>query len=307
VAHSEVVGTHRTEAQPVISAGIVAFVTHGLPELRSALRGIRETSPPDARLAVIASDLTDYDATYLLRQHLRGRIHALQFDSGEARGCHCGLGNAPRLVDGEYFARVEDTFAFQPGWLERAVEALQADPSIGCLSLIPPADYHRGRGRPRTVHVEPIEVDHLDMRCFVASRDLVERHERERMGDTPDGCGFQEYLRGAGLRIAFLPGLVSPLGLVELPKGHAACSHEAELPPHEGAAGAMQRLRQAYSLGEDVLLTCLSCGGTELETLAARVRFCERHQVAIGFWYEMRCPECGELHYRDDYQFRCPD
>ena len=69
----------------------------------------------------------------------------------------------------------------------------------------------------------------------------------------------------------------------------------------------MQRLEQAYDLGDDVLLTCLSCGGTELEVLAARIRFCERHQVAIGFWYELRCPECGELHYKDDYQFRCPD
>ena len=75
----------------------------------------------------------------------------------------------------------------------------------------------------------------------------------------------------------------------------------------EGATGAMQRLKQAYDLGEDVLLTCLSCGSSELEALAARIRFCERHQVATGFWYELRCPECGELNYKDDYQFRCPD
>ncbi len=92
-----------------------------------------------------------------------------------------------------------------------------------------------------------------------------------------------------------------------MPKDYDVWSREAELPPHEGATGAMQRLEQAYDLGEDVLLTCLSCGATELETLAARIRFCERHQVATGFWYELRCPECGELNYKDDYQFRCPD
>ena len=92
-----------------------------------------------------------------------------------------------------------------------------------------------------------------------------------------------------------------------MPKDYDVWSREAELPPHEGATGAMQRLQQAYSLGEDVLLTCLSCGSTELEALAARIRFCERHQVATGFWYELRCPECGELNYKDDYQFRCPD
>jgi hypothetical protein len=306
VAESEAVDG-ATQAELVTSAGIVAFVSRGLPELRTALRGIRETAPPDAELAVVASGLADYDATYLLRQHLRGRIHALQFESSGARGCHCGLGYALRLVDGDYFARVDDTVAFQPGWLERAVEVLEADSSLGCLSLVPPADYQRGRGRPRTVHVEPIEVDHLDMTCFVVARDLVERHERERMGGQAEGCGFQDYLRGSGRRLAFLPGLVSPLGSVELPTGHNACVHEADLPAHEGAAGSMQRLRQAYHLGDDVLLTCLSCGGAELETLAARIRFCERHQVAIGFWYELRCPECGELHYQDDYQFRCPD
>lgn len=291
----------------VKSIGIVAFVRHGLPELRSALRGIRETVPRGSDFAVVAGGLADYDATYLLRQHLRGRIHALQFEAAGVRGRHSGLGNALRLVDGDYIARVDDTLTFLPGWAERAVEALEADPSLGCLSLVPPSDYHRGRGRPRTVHVEPIEVDHLDMHCFVAARDLAERHERERGGDQSAERDFQAYLLGSGRRLAFLPGLVSPLGIVELPKGHDACVHEAELPPHEGAAGSMQALRQAYHLGEDVLLTCLSCGGTELETLAARIRFCERHQVAIGFWYELRCPECGELHYKDDYQFSCPD
>lgn len=288
-------------------AGIVAFISHGLPELRTALRGIRETAPPGTDLAVVASDLEDYDSTYLLRQHLRGRIRALLFEEEEARGGHCGLGSAARLVRGEYVARVDDTLEFKPGWLERCIAALEADASLGCLSLVPPADYQRGRGRPRTVNVEPIEVDHLDMRCFVTRRGLVERHENERMDEQPDGCSFQEGLRAHGLRLAFLPGFVSPLGLVELPKGYDACCHEAELPPHEGAAGAMDRLRQAYHLGEDVLLTCLSCGSPELETLAARIRFCERHQVAIGFWYELRCPECGELHYQDEYQFRCPD
>jgi hypothetical protein len=55
-----------------------------------------------------------------------------------------------------------------------------------------------------------------------------------------------------------------------------------------------------------VLLTCMACGGTELEVLAARVIFCEPHQVAIGLWYELRCPECNELHYKDDLQFGCP-
>ena len=220
-----------------MSVGVVAFVTHPLPELRTALRGIRETAPPDAQLAVVATDLGDQDATYLLRQYLRGRIHALDFERADARGGHCGLDRAYQLVRGDYLARVDDTLEFQPGWLERAVSILQADPSLGCLSLVPPADYHRGRGRPRTVHVEPIEVDHLELRCFVAPRALVERHECELMAVQPGGCGFLDYLRGDGRRLAFLPGLVSPLGVIEGPTGLDSCSVEAELPPHEGASG----------------------------------------------------------------------
>jgi hypothetical protein len=289
------------------ATGIVAFVRHGLPELRTALRGIRETAPQDAQLAVVAIDLGDQDATYLLRQYLRGRIQALDFESGDAHGSHCGLDRAYQLVRGDYLARVDDTLEFQPGWLERAIAAFDADPSLGCLSLVPPADYHRGRGRPRTVHVEPIVVDHLDMSCFIAPRELVERHECELMGEQPDGCRFQEYLHAEKRRLAFLPGLVSPLGLVEDASGFDSCSVEAELPQHDGGSGSMQRLEQAYDLGADILLTCLSCGASELEVLAARIRFCERHQVATGFWYELRCPECGELHYKDDFQFRCPD
>ena len=289
------------------TVGIVAFVTHPLPELRTALRGIRETAPAGRAARGGRHRPRGPDATYLLRQYLRGRIQALDFERAGAHGGHCGLDRAYQLVRGDYLVRVDDTLEFQPGWLERAIGAFEAEPSLGCLSLVPPADYHRGRGRPRTVHVEPIVVDHLDMRCFVAPRGLVERHECELMGEQPDGCRFQDYLRGDGRRLAFLPGLVSPLGVVEDATGFDSCSVEAELPPHEGARGAMQRLEQAYDLGDDILLTCLSCGGSELEVLAARIRFCERHQVATGFWYELRCPECGELHYKDDFQFRCPD
>jgi hypothetical protein len=294
-------------ASALPTVGIVAFMSHPLPQLRTALRGIRETAPPDAELAVVAIDLDDQDATYLLRQYLRGRVQGVDFEHSKAYGCHCGLDRAYKLVHGEYLARVDDTLALKPGWLERAIAVLEADETIGCLSLVPPTDYHRGRGRPRTVNVEPIEVDRLDMRCFVASRELVEQHECDFVGEQPDGCRFQDELRADGRRLAFLPGLVSPLSTDELPREYDAWGLEAELPAHEGASGALQRLEQAYHLGDDVLLTCLSCGGNELETIAARIRFCEKHQVAIGFWYELRCPECGELLYRDDYQFRCPE
>ncbi len=157
------------------------------------------------------------------------------------------------------------------------------------------------------MHVEPLPVERLDMRCFVTRHELVSSHECELMSEQQDdGCVFQRFLGEQGRTLAYLPGLVTALDLADLPRAQDACAYEAELPVHAGATGAMQRLEQAYDLGDDVLLTCMACGATELEVLAARIRFCEPHQVAIGYWYELRCPECGELHYKDDYQFRCP-
>ena len=289
------------------SAGIVVFTSHGIPALRAALRGIRETVADSWDLAVHANDCTDLVATYLLRQYLRGHISAIQLESGDSEGLRCGLERVFHLVDGEYLVRVDDTLEYQPGWLERSIAALQADPDIGCLSLVQPPSYHRGRGRPRTVHVEPLVVESLDMRCYVTRRELVARHAGELTGEGEgDGCRFEQYLRARGKKLAYLPGVVTALALSEEPSARDACAHEADLPAHEGSAGAMQHLEQAYDLGDDVLLTCMACGSNELEVLAARIRFCEPHQVAIGFWYELRCPECNEVYYKDDYQFSCP-
>jgi len=292
----------------VSTAGIVVFTSHGVPALRAVLHGIRDTVADPEDLVVFAHDCPEQVATYLTRQYLRSRITGFMLEAGDHHGNHCGLDRAYHLVAGDYLVRVDDTLEFQQGWLDRAVTALEADPSIGCLSMVQPPDYHRGRGRPRTVHVEPIPVEHLDMRCYVTRRDLAERHECELMGEQPgDGCLFQRFIASAGKRLAYLPGLVTALDLSEVPRAQDACVHEAELPTHDGATGAMQHLEQAYDLGDDVLLTCMACGATELEVLAARIKFCARHQVAIGYWYELRCPECNELHYKDDSQFSCPD
>ena len=289
------------------TVGIVVFTSHGVPALRKALRGIRETVAGAPDLVVFVNDAQELVATYLVREYLRGNISGFELDSGDHHGHHCGLDRGYHLVEGDYLVRVDDTLEFEPRWLERAVAALEADPTIGCLSLVPPSDYHRGRGRPRTVHVEPIFVEHLDMRCYVTRRELVARHECELMGEEEGGgCRFQQYLHGHGKKLAYLPGVVTALALCEAPSAQDACAHEAGLPAHEGAAGAMQHLEQAYDLGDDVLLTCMACGSRELEVLAARIRFCESHQVAIGYWYELRCPECNELHYKDDYQSSCP-
>ena len=131
-----------------MTVGIVAFVSHPLPELRTALRGIRETAPPDAQLAVVATGLGDQDATYLLRQYLRGRIQALEFEHRGAHGCHCGLDSAYRLVRGDYFARVDDTLHLHAGLAGDGRGGVEADPaSAACLWSSRPTTTAAAAGR----------------------------------------------------------------------------------------------------------------------------------------------------------------
>jgi hypothetical protein len=287
-------------------ASIVIFTSHGVPALRNVLQGIRETVDRPHDVVVFCEDCPEQVATYLLRQYLRRRIAGYQIDSAGQHG-HCGLDRAYHLVKGDYIVRVDDTTEFQPGWLDRAIAALEDDAGIGCLTLVQPPDYRRKRGRPPTINVKPQTCAGLDMSAFVTRRELVAQHQGERLEDDPGGaCQFQAALLQQGLGFAYLPGLIRDVAATPSPHPAVTASQEADLPAHEGATGAMQRLEQAYDLGDDVLLTCMACGENVLEVLAARVIFCEAHQVAIGFWYELRCPECSEVHYKDDLQFGCP-
>jgi hypothetical protein len=228
-------------------------------------------------------------------------------DAFSPDGDHCGIDRAFHLVSGEYLVRLDDALTFTPGWLASIVAVLDADPDIGWLSLIELPPKQRPRGRPRKPTGTPETVDLAAGRCYVTRRSLFSRHEYELMGEQAAACClFQQYLKRSHKKIAYLPGLVEPQSLAEdhVENGDVV---EGELPVHEGVTGAMQRLRQTHELGDDVLLTCMACGATQLEVLAARVEFCASHHAAIGHLYEFRCPECHELHYKDDLQFRCPD
>ena len=119
-----------------------------VPGLRAVLHGIRETVEAPHGLVAFAEDCPEQVATYLLRQYLRGRIAAYQVETGDQHGHHCGLDRAFHMAKGEYLVRVDDSLELQPGWLEKAIGALRADPGIGCLSLVQPPDYQRKRGRP---------------------------------------------------------------------------------------------------------------------------------------------------------------
>jgi len=288
-------------------AGIVVVANHGVPMLRAVLRNLRESVGGTPGIAVLADDCPEQMATFLVRKYLRLRLGGFELGHPDPRRSTCGLDRSQHLVRGEYLARVSDEFAFRAGWLERALDALEADRALGVLSLVAPSDYRRGRGRPRTVHAVPVPVDAVDPVCFVTRRELVARHCAACSGAAAsDRCRLQEAARDEGLGVAFLPGLAVPSSVPSAAQGGDLRVLEADLPAHGGATDTMQRLEQAYQLGDDALLRCMVCDAAELEVLAARLKFCERHGVAIGYWYELRCPECGELHYKDDLQFRCP-
>ncbi len=286
---------------------VALFATHGLVPLRRTLVSLREGADGAAEVTVFAPGAPEMVATYLTRQYMRGRIAGFELVNREPDDRHCGLGRAYHATGAEYLVRAEDTLEFEPSWLATVLAAMDGDPDIGLLTLTRPTQ-PRGRGRPPKVRCEVEVVDHADVRAFVTRRELFARHESELMGEQRgDGCPYQRHLKSIHKKLACLPGLVRPLAdEVLAPWLDPQEALEAELPVHQGAAGALQHLRQDYHLGDDVLLTCMACGATTLEVLAARLKFCARHQVAIGFLYELRCAECGELHYKDDLQLRCP-
>jgi hypothetical protein len=286
-------------------ASIVLFSTHGVASLRSVLHSIWQTVDEPGELVVIARHPEEAVATYLTRQYLRGRISGYELGESGSGGCHCGLGRAYHLTDGKYLVRISDDLSFADQWLDKTVRILDENPDIGLLSLSQTPG-QRKRGRPRKLREEAEFLDVLDTHCFVTRRELLEHHERDLMGASEsDLCVYQEHLKSLGCKLAFLPGQVQCTGPIQSPFANGGL--EADLPYHEGATGAMQKLTQDYQLGDEVLLTCMACGNNELEVLSARIDFCKRHNVAIGFIYELRCEECHDLHYKEDQQFRCPD
>jgi hypothetical protein len=299
------VSVSRAEGAPRVAVAL--FATHGLVPLRRTLQSLRESAEGRAEVLVFANDPPEQVATYLTRQYVRERIAGFGLDATTLDGMHCGLDRVYHMTRADYLLRAEDTLEFLPGWLEAVLDAMDDDGDLGLLSLTRPAQPRR-RGRPPKVRCEVDVVDLAEGRCFITRRDLFARHECELMGEQQrDVCPFQRHLKSIHRKLACLPGFVRPLDEpVMTPWGDAQAALEAELPAHQGASGAMQHLRQDYQLGDDVLLTCMACGATELEVLAARIKFCGQHHVAIGYMYELRCPQCGELHYKDDFQLRCP-
>ena len=291
-----------TGSPPSVSIAVVS--THGVGPLRTTLHRLRETTPSDVELIVLAAQHYEDVVGYVTRHYLRGDVSAIALEASEREVAHCGIDTAFQMSNGELLVRLQDDVVLQPDWFDAVVAALRDDPRIGMLGLVQD-DEPRRRGRPPK-SPQPEDVDGIDLRAFAVTQAVLREHPGELRGERcAEGCRFQQRLRALGYRLAYLPGKVKAGGgSFVRPSGVGL---EADLELHPGARETMARLRQSYRLGEEVLLPCHVCDEEEFEVLGAQIEFCERHGVATGFTYTLRCVGCRQLAYEEDHQFRCPD
>lgn len=288
------------------STSIVLFANHGAVAVREAVHNLEQTTDGSAQLVVMAREIREDVATYLTRLCVRGRIAGFGFDPKGIGRSHCGMDGAFALTEGRVLVRVQDDVRYRPGWLDKVITVLREHEDIGMIGLLPPQT-PRGRGRPPKPRSDAEICERVDWRSFAVRREIWLEHERRLIAEQIGwDCPFQQVIKDMGLRLAWLPGQTTVIDVHEPSLADVEGVPEASHPMHAGPIGGMHRLRQVHRVGDDVLVTCLACGSTELEVLAAQVEFCADHAVPIGISYTMRCSACGERRYEEDNQFRCP-
>ena len=107
-------------------ATVVVFSSRDLAALRRTLHSVWDDAHERHRVVVLASRLDDDTASYLMRQYQRGGISSFGFDSLGRGGSHCDLDRTFHLATGQYIARVSDDIEVQTGWLDTALDVMEA-------------------------------------------------------------------------------------------------------------------------------------------------------------------------------------
>jgi hypothetical protein len=244
-------------------------------------------------------------AAYLLRQYTRGKLAGLGVRAAERPETSCGLDRAASFLGNEmtFVARLADGLELQPGWLARALAVFDETPSLGSLGLL--GSSRHTPGRPHRLALGAVQVDEIDTTCFVTRGDLLSRYCQPRRCEGPGAsCVYHAALKGLGLGIGHLQGLVRRADTTSEAPPRADILGDTTF--HGPPGDDPRQPRQAYELGQDVLITCVSCGNGELEVLTAEVEFCAAHSLPVGHTYTMRCPRCGKLQLEEDLQLACP-
>jgi hypothetical protein len=285
---------------------VVVFSSRDLAALRTTLHGVwGETDR--MRVVVMRRDSHDVEAAaYLLRQYARGRLAGLGVRAAEGPETSCGLDRAGTFLGHgmKLIARLGDGLELQPGWLARALAVFDETPLLGSLGLL--GSSRHTPGRPHRLSLGAVQVDEIDTTCFVTRGELFPRHcLPRRCHGVGASCAYHLALKGLGLSIGQLPGLVR----IADPGATRAAPHRADIVDdtsfHGPPGNHTRQPHQAYELGQDALITCMSCGNEELEVLTAEVEFCATHGLPVGYTYTMRCPRCGKLRLEEDLQLAC--
>ena len=218
-----------------------------------AARTIRETAPPDAQLAVIAVDMGDQDGTYLLRQYLRGRIEALGVRS--PRRSRLPLRPGPVVPSGarrlrgarRRHARVQAGVGREghrrargrPGHRLSLPRARRATTTAAAGGR-GPCTSSRSRSTTSTCAASSCGASWWSGTSASSWR------------TSRAGAGSRRLCAPRGCRLAFLPGLVSPLCSVEMPtrvrllgaRGGTAAARGGQRCPAAPRAGLPPRRRR---------------------------------------------------------------
>lgn len=179
-------------APPRVS--LVMAVFNQLALTRNCIESLRPTTVP---FELVAVDNGSTDGTREFFQSFPYPYPLRYHWNAENLGLICALNQGWRLASGEFVCFLHnDTEMREPRWLERLVQALEADPSVGLAGLYGAKRIRRdGRYAGRTIvhalaeapalSVPVTEVAVVDGVCLLIRRGLL-----EALGGFDEGYGF---------------------------------------------------------------------------------------------------------------------